>query len=126
MAEMPRGFLGDTKGSHHLIRRQAFLGFDHQQDGHEPFRQCQMRIVEHSSGGDGEPVLTVSAGVLFPRGDSRDALGAAPEAADTIGPAQALQEGATLGVSVEVHHERRQVHFSSRHQQSPEVGSATT
>jgi len=61
VTEVPRRLECHTERAFHLVRADAFLGFAHEQDGHEPLRHGQVRVVEHGPGRDGE---AIPAGIM--------------------------------------------------------------
>ena len=67
------------------------------------------------AGRDREAVLAGATGVLLARPDQRDMVGVALDAAHALGPPQVFQHGPAFAVGIEIHHERREVHFLGRH-----------
>lgn len=95
MAEVPCGFVRDPEGALHLIGREAFAGFDQQEDGGEPRFKGQVRIAEDRARRDGE-LIAAPALPLLPVGDGIHCFGLAPRAPDAMRPAQTTEQFTAL------------------------------
>jgi hypothetical protein len=56
MAEVPSRFIRNTQDPFDLIRRHAFLGFDHHVHHRKPFMEGQVGVMEDRASGDREPI----------------------------------------------------------------------
>jgi len=96
VAEVPRGFVADSKRPLNLAGRHTFLGFAEQERSDKPFCQGKVGVIENRARRDGELVVTILAvEKLFVGFQFYDGHLAA-RAFHASGPAQARQQFAAL------------------------------
>jgi len=91
MAEIPRGFVADSKHALNLIRRDSLARFAHDERDVEPDSERQMGIVKHCSGSYRKLVAAIVAVKCSALVYARDFLRATLGADDAARPAQVNQ-----------------------------------
>src|SRR3989442_91338 len=102
MAEIPCGFIAHPNSTLDLIRRDSLACFAEQQSDHEPFGECQMRIMEDRARRDRELIIALGAvEQLVATNEPDNFLSAAARTFGTIWPTQSFQQFPALLISRE-------------------------
>lgn len=92
VTEVPCGFVTHSDCALNLASRHALLCLTEQMGREKPFRQGQVRIIEHGAGRDGELIVTILAVEEALSGFQFNRWPIAAQAAGTFRPAQANQK----------------------------------